>query len=286
VQVESPLADPTELLRVHPEAYVERLRASVERAALTRARVEFAPETVVSDASWEAILGSLGGVLEACDAVLAGRWRNAFVATRPPGHHCGPSRAMGFCPVNVVAVAARRLIEEAAAERVLIVDWDVHHGNGTQDVFWTDPDVYYQSLHQAPWYPGTGRATERGEGPGAGRTLNVPLPAGTDGATFRSTLRGALRTVVAEHPPDFVPVSSGFDGLATDPLGGFLLKPYDFHAAARILMEVAGPTCEGRIVALLEGGYDPEPTGLAVADVLRAFAGLDPAGSTLPPVAG
>ena len=275
-------ADENELLRVHPATHVEAVKQAVQLSAAEGRPLEFAPETMVSDATWDAILGSLGAVITACDGVLDGRFRNAFVATRPPGHHCTADTAMGFCPVNTVAVAARRLVEQGRADRVLIVDWDVHHGNGTQDIFYGDPDVFYLSLHEWPQYPGTGAADERGEGAGEGTTLNVPLPAGTDGPRFLDALETALRGVLRTFEPDFVLVSSGFDGLAADPLGGFLLEPSDFHAATAILSETVGRECDGRIVALLEGGYDPRATGLATVAVLRALAGISQADPTLP----
>jgi acetoin utilization deacetylase AcuC-like enzyme len=281
-QVAPEPASADELLRVHTEAHVDALRAAVARAEAAGRPVEFAPETVVSDASWDAVLGSLGAAITACEGVLDGRYSNAFVAARPPGHHCSADAAMGFCPTNTIAVVARRLIEKGQAERVLIVDWDVHHGNGTQDVFEADPNVFYLSIHEWPQYPGTGAASESGVGPGAGTTLNVPLPTGTDGPTFLRELRGALDRTLASFVPDFVLVSSGFDALAADPLGGFLLEPSDFHAATTILMETVGAACEGRIVALLEGGYEPRATGLATVSVLRALAGIGVADPTLP----
>lgn len=279
-QVAPSLADPAELLRVHPAEHLEQVRAAVAMAGQVGQPVEFAPETIVSAASWEAILGALGGVLEAVTRVADGRWQNAFVAARPPGHHCSARVPMGFCPVNTVAVVARHLLEEGAAERVLIVDWDVHHGNGTQDIFWSDPEVFYLSLHQSPWYPGTGGAQEIGEGAGRGTTLNVPLAAGTRGRSWLDALAGALGRVEADFAPDVVLVSSGFDALAADPLGGFELEPSDFHAATRILMGYAERACGGRVVALLEGGYAVRETAHATVEVLRALAGLDVSDST------
>ncbi len=275
-------ADESELLRVHPASHLEAVKRAVELSAAEGRPLEFAPETVVSDATWDAILGSLGAAITACDGVVNGRFRNAFVATRPPGHHCNADTAMGFCAVNTVAVVARRLVDERQADRVLIVDWDVHHGNGTQDIFRADPDVFYLSLHEWPQFPGTGAASERGGGAGEGTTLNVPLPAGTDGPAFLDALRSALDRVLETFEPDFVLVSSGFDGLAADPLGGFLLEPSDFHAATAILSERVGSVCDGRIVALLEGGYDPRATGLATVAVLRSLAGIPEADPTLP----
>ncbi|MDT8367974.1 MAG: histone deacetylase [Longimicrobiales bacterium] len=281
-QVMAEPADRSELVRVHSDAHVAALDRAVARAAAEGRPVEFGPETPVSAASLEAILGSLGAGIAAVDGVLSGRFRNAFVATRPPGHHCTAEVAMGFCPVNTIAVLARRVLDEGQAERVLIVDWDVHHGNGTQEIFWRDPDLFYLSLHEWPLFPGTGAADETGAGPGAGTTLNRPLRAGTDGATFAAELRAALRDALDRFTPDLVLVSCGFDGLATDPLGGFELEPSDYHAATRILMEAVERVCGGRIVALLEGGYDPRTTGFATVAVLRALAGVDVADPTLP----
>jgi len=275
-------ADERELLRVHPASHLDAVKKAVALSAAEGRPLQFAPETVVSDATWDAILGSLGAAIAACEGVIDGRFRNAFVATRPPGHHCNADTAMGFCPVNTVAVVARRLLEEGQAERVLIVDWDVHHGNGTQDIFYADPAVFYMSLHEWPQFPGTGAASERGEGAGKGTTLNVPLPAGTDGPAFLDALRSGLDEVLETFEPDFVLVSSGFDALAADPLGGFLLEPSDFHTATAILSETVGPACDGRIVALLEGGYDPRATGLATVAVLRSLAGIAEADPTLP----
>ena len=285
-QVAPEPAAPDELLRVHTPAHVEALKAAVARATDAGRPVEFAPETIVSDASWDAVLGSLGAAITACEGVLDGRFSNAFVASRPPGHHCSVDAAMGFCPTNTIAIVARRLIQEGQAERVLIVDWDVHHGNGTQEVFDADPDVFYLSLHEWPQYPGTGAASEVGVGAGRGATMNVPLPTGTDGPTFLRELRGALERSLDVFVPDFVLVSSGFDALAADPLGGFLLEPSDFHAATTILMETVGAACDGRIVALLEGGYEPRATGLATVAVLRALAGIEVADPTLPVAEG
>jgi len=281
-QISPEPADESELLRVHTAEHIRRIREGVLLAEAEGRSLEVGPETLVSDASWDAILGSVGATLTACRGVLEGRFRNAFVATRPPGHHAGVDTAMGFCPVNSVAIAARWLMEEGHAQRVLIVDWDVHHGNGTQDIFWEDPDVFFLSLHQSPAFPGTGAAVETGSGAGEGTTLNVPMPAGTDASSWMAAFRGALDDALERFTPDFVLVSSGFDALAEDPLGGFLLEPSDFHTVTRILMERAESVCDGRIVALLEGGYEPRRTGLATVAVLRALAGIEVADPTLP----
>ncbi len=263
-----------ELERVHPAPYLEAIRERVAEASQEGRVLEFAPETPVSEGSWDAVTGSAGAVLDAVEGVADGRFRTAFVAARPPGHHASADQAMGFCLVNHVAVGARHLQATGRAARVAIVDWDVHHGNGTQEIFYDDPSVFYLSLHQSPFYPGTGAAAERGSGPGTGATLNVPLPAGTDGPAFRAALDRALTLAAERFVPDFVLVSAGFDGLAADPLGGFLLEPADYHALTGRVLAWAEEACEGRVVAVLEGGYDPPSTAQAALATLRALAGL------------
>ncbi|MSR35497.1 MAG: histone deacetylase [Gemmatimonadetes bacterium] len=262
------------LLRVHTAAHVERVRAAVATAAAAASLVELDPDTRVSAASWEAALGSVSAALTAARGVVQGRWANAFVATRPPGHHATTDRVMGFCLFNNVAVTARWLQAERHAERVLILDWDVHHGNGTQDVFWEDPSVFFLSLHQFPHWPGTGRADERGAGAGEGTTLNVPIPARTSRAEYLSRFHDALDAGFAFRP-EFVLVSAGFDCLAGDPLGDLLLEPDDLHAMARAVVERAQDACAGRVVACLEGGYDPPRTARAAVSVVRALAGVE-----------
>jgi acetoin utilization deacetylase AcuC-like enzyme len=193
-----------------------------------------------------------------------------------------PDHAMGFCLFNTVAATARWLQDRGLADRVLVVDWDVHHGNGTQSIFWRDPSVFVVSLHQYPHWPGTGRADERGEDAGLGATLNVPLAPGTPREDYHACFDEALARAFEAFTPDFVLVSSGFDALAGDPLGGQLLEPEDFHALTRRLLARADAVCGGRLVALLEGGYDPARTGLAAVAVLRSLAGVEPADPTLP----
>ncbi len=277
-QIEARPARIDPILDVHSRDHIASVRLACERAG--GGQREVGPETFVSAASWDAILGSSGAILEAVDRVMVGTLRNAFVAARPPGHHASHARAMGFCIVNHVAVAARHLIRSGQAERVAIVDWDIHHGNGTQEIFYTDPNVFYLSLHQSPLFPGTGSERERGKGAGEGTTLNTPLPSGTGPESYLDHLRGALETAREAFQPDFILISAGYDGLAEDPLGGFLLRPRDFHGAARMVMEWAEEACQGRVVASLEGGYAPEATGRAVVATLRAMAGLDPASRT------
>jgi len=267
-----------DFLRVHTPAHVERVHAVCLRAKAGQTLLSLDEDTRVSPATWDAAIGSAGTAIAAAQAVATGDLRAAFVAARPPGHHATPDRAMGFCLFNSVAVVARWLQANGHAERVLIVDWDVHHGNGTQDIFWEDPSVYFLSLHQWPHWPGTGAASERGEGRGEGTTLNVPLPAAMPRAEYRRRFEGALAQATREFTPDFVLISSGFDAMAGDPLGGLLLEPEDMHAMTRHVLEGVASACEGKVVALLEGGYHPERLGLATAAVVRALAGLPLAG--------
>ncbi|HKJ02780.1 MAG TPA: histone deacetylase, partial [Longimicrobiales bacterium] len=231
-------------------------------------------DTMVGPESWNAAVGSVGASLAAAEAVADGRLSTAFVATRPPGHHATPHHAMGFCLFNSVALTARHLQATGRAERVLIVDWDVHHGNGTQDAFYADPSVFYLSLHQWPHYPGTGGADETGRGAGVGTTLNVPLPAGMPREHYRAHFRAALGQALERTTPDFILVSAGFDALKGDPLGGQLLEPEDFHGMTREVVEAASSVCRGRVVALLEGGYDPPRLGQAALQTVRGLAGL------------
>jgi acetoin utilization deacetylase AcuC-like enzyme len=273
--VEPPMASMEALLCVHPEPYLTGIRARSEEAEAGGAPLPFAPDTVVSGATWDAVLGSAGGAILAAERVSDGAFSSAFVATRPPGHHAYAAEAMGFCLVNHVAVAARHLQATGRAERVAIVDWDVHHGNGTQGIFESDPTVYFLSLHQAPpFYPGTGHAHEVGVGAGEGMTRNVPLPAGTDGRTFARALESALADAASVFRPDVVLISAGYDALAADPLGGMNLEPQDFHTLTKLVMAWAETSAQGRVVAVLEGGYAPGPTGAAVVATLRALAGL------------
>jgi acetoin utilization deacetylase AcuC-like enzyme len=275
LQEEAPYASEVDLLRVHAPTHVQRVREAV--AAATRDRpVALDADTIVSPASWDAALAAAGAVLRAAELVLDGRTATAFALSRPPGHHATADRAMGFCLFNNVAVAARGILQRPDVERVLIVDWDVHHGNGTQDIFYADPSVHYLSLHLSPHYPGTGTAVERGVGAGDGATHNVPLPRTTSREQYLETFRGALSKAFEAARPDFVLVSAGFDCMAGDPLGGLRLEPIDLYTMAAEVVDQAGGTAGGRVVAALEGGYVPDRVGEAVVNVIRAFAGLAP----------
>jgi acetoin utilization deacetylase AcuC-like enzyme len=273
-QLEARGATDEELARVHSEAYLTRLKEAVDRAMEEERVIPIDSDTLVSGASWDAAAGSAGAALAAVEGIAAGLVRNAFVACRPPGHHATTTRPMGFCLLNHVAVAARHVQTSGLGSRVLIVDWDVHHGNGTQDAFYSDPDVFYLSLHQSPHFPGTGSEHETGAGSAEGTTLNVPLRPGTSREAYRSRFYGALEDVRARFEPDFILVSSGFDLLAGDPLGGLNEEPEDLYEFTSHLMEWAEEVCGGRLVVLLEGGYVPERIGEGSVAILRALAGL------------
>jgi acetoin utilization deacetylase AcuC-like enzyme len=206
-------------------------------------------------------LEAAGGVLNAVDMVAGGKVKNAFCAVRPPGHHATAVRGMGFCVFNNVAVAARYAQKKHGLARVLIADWDVHHGNGTQDIFYNDGSVFFFSTHQSPWYPGTGAAGETGEGSGKGATMNCPFPAGSGRAEVLGVFRERLMPAMDSFRPELVVISAGFDSRAGDPLGQFRLTDEDFADLTRMLMDVADKHAGGRVVSVLEGGYSL--TGLA-----------------------
>ena len=248
------------LARVHRPEYVEAIRQACDQAP-----VGLDPDTAVSRGSWDAALLAAGGALAACDAVLSGRASAAFVATRPPGHHAESGRAMGFCLFNNVAVAARYLRDEHDLDRVAIVDWDVHHGNGTQHVFEEDDSVFYFSVHQFPFYPGTGAAAEQGRGRGRGFTLNVPLPAGSGDARYLEVFEKDLVPALERFRPEAILISCGFDAHRADPLAGMDLTEDGYAALTAIVRREAEHLCGGRIVSLLEGGYELRALGRSAA---------------------
>ena len=274
-QIEAEPAGEEDVLRVHTQAQLERLRQASETAIARRQIVGLDHETLVSPASWEAAHAAAGCVLTASKNVLQAHNKTAFALARPPGHHATADLSMGFCLLNNVAIAARWL-RFRGLDRILIIDWDVHHGNGTQDIFYADPSVYYLSLHQHPMYPGTGFPDERGAGAAQNTNRNVQLPAGTTGPAFRAAFERALAEVLAEFEPQFVLVSAGFDCLRGDPLGGFSVEPEDLHAITAHLMAQVEGCAGGRIVHALEGGYNPDRMGRGVLAVLHALAGLEP----------
>jgi acetoin utilization deacetylase AcuC-like enzyme len=261
------LATPDEIARIHDPRLVELVAATAGRA-----RVVFDADTSTSPKSFEAACLAAGGLVELCDAVRAGEVDNGFAFVRPPGHHAEHARAMGFCLFNNVAVATAAL-RAAGTPRVCIVDWDLHHGNGTQHLFEDDPSVLYVSTHQYPFYPGTGAATEVGRGPGAGRTLNLPFPAGFGDAEFARAFDEIVVPVVRQFAPEFLLVSAGFDCDGRDPLGGLDVTPAGIAMMARACHRLAEETARGRIVAVLEGGYDLAAISDGVAAVLDVLRG-------------
>jgi acetoin utilization deacetylase AcuC-like enzyme len=273
LQHEGTHATRAQIARVHTSAHIATIEAIAAEAARSGSGIRVDPDTVVSGASWDAALAAAGCTLDAVGLVLRGEAQSAFALSRPPGHHALPDRAMGFCLFNSVAVAARALQQEHGVQRVLIVDWDVHHGNGTQDIFYGDPDVYYLSIHQSPHYPGTGAVGERGAGAGQGTTLNVPLAGGTTASEWRRSFSAALDDVFRDFRPDFVLVSAGFDCMRGDPLGGFQLEPDDLHALTLELCGRVRASGAGGPVLTLEGGYAPARTAAGVLAVFRALAG-------------
>jgi acetoin utilization deacetylase AcuC-like enzyme len=250
----------------HDPAYV----AEVGRSA-SMPRYDFDPDTHTSPDSYQTALLAAGGVLTAVEAVMDGAADNAFAIVRPPGHHALAARAMGFCLFNNVAIAARYLIRRRGLKRVLVIDWDVHHGNGIQDIFYDSPEVLYFSTHQYPFYPGTGALDEIGYGPGAGYTVNAPMPATFGDNEYLRVFDELLAPVVRQFRPEFILVSSGFDAHFRDPLGGMRVTEGGFAALARRAKRMAAECCGGRIAVALEGGYDLQAlvdSGRSVIDEL------------------
>jgi len=242
-----------EIALCHAPSYLLQTRHEIE-AGLTQLGTG---DTAVCLRSYEVALYAVGSVLRAVDAVMTGEARNAFCVVRPPGHHAMRERGMGFCVFNNVAVAARYAQRKHGAERVLIVDWDVHHGNGTQDIFYEDPSVFYVSTHQAPLYPFTGWPEETGKGKGTGYTLNRTFPAGAGRDDLFPVYETELAKAMEDFRPDLVLISAGFDGHAYDPIGHFSLLEQDFHDLTLLVMELARTHCGNRVVSVLEGGYNP-----------------------------
>ena len=263
---DAPEATRAQLERAHPARYVTRILEAVPDDGYARLDAD----TTLSPGSGEAILKGAGGACAAVDAVLAGEARRAFVGMRPPGHHAERERAMGFCLFNNVAIAALQAREAHGVGKVAIVDFDVHHGNGTQDIFWDDPETLFCSTHQMPLYPGTGAKSETGT---RNSIVNRPCPPGTDGPMWRRLVEAEILPRLEAFAPKLVLVSAGFDAHATDPLANMALLEEDFGWIAERLVGVAERHAEGRVVAVLEGGYNPP----ALASSVRAFlAGLSP----------
>ena len=256
-----------EILRCHAADYLRIVNEDVTEG-LHRLSTG---DTPLSARSLEVARLAAGGLLTAVDEVLTGRLRNAFAVVRPPGHHATPKKGMGFCLFNNVAIAARHAQSKHGVSRVLIADWDVHHGNGTQDIFYEDGTVLFFDTHQHPLYPGTGAATETGKGAGAGLTINCPFPAGSGRKEIVGAFREKLLPAAQAFRPDLVLVSAGFDSRIDDPLGSFKLTDEDFAELTGIVKEIAAKHCGGRLVSTLEGGYNLAGLASAAASHVRAL---------------
>ena len=267
-RVEVRVATEDEIALVHGREYI----AKVQREIAAGAHELSTGDTNVGRRSFEVAVRAVGGVLNAVDAVVAGKAANAFCAVRPPGHHAGPNRGMGFCIFNNIAIAARYAQRKHGLAKVMIADWDVHHGNGTQDTFYGDGSVFFMSTHQSPWYPGTGAAKEIGEGKGKGCILNFPFAAGSGRAEILGVFRENLRRAADAFKPDLVMISAGFDSRDGDPLGRFTLSDTDFTDLTKIMIEIAGTHANGRLVSVLEGGYSLSGLEAAVSAHVKALA--------------
>ena len=248
----------------HPAAFVEQ----IQHASPAQGFAQLDADTTMSPGTFEAVLRAIGGAAMATDEVMTGKVDNAFCAMRPPGHHAETARAMGFCFFNTVAIIARHAQKRHGAERVAIVDFDVHHGNGSQEIFWSDPTVMYASTHEMPLYPGTGAPSERGA---HNTVVNAPLRAGDGGERFREAFEAVILPRVSAFAPDFLVISAGFDAHMRDPLAHLNLLEPDFAWATQQLMEIADKTAKGRIVSVLEGGYDLQGLSRSVAAHVTAL---------------
>jgi acetoin utilization deacetylase AcuC-like enzyme len=261
-------ADLDEIIWTHTLSLINRIKDTSGKD-----RVSLDPDTSTSALSYDTALLAVGGLLEACRAVMEGKIQNGFALIRPPGHHAEASQAMGFCLFNNVAVAADYLLKNFGLERILIIDWDLHHGNGTQHSFYSRNDVLYFSTHQFPFYPGTGHWGETGEGEGEGYTVNVPLYGGNGDSEFLYIFNNILSPIAAEFKPDFILVSAGFDISAADPLGGMNVSASGFGALALKLMDLAKNHSQDRMLFTLEGGYDLQGLKDGVKQVLLQLSG-------------
>jgi acetoin utilization deacetylase AcuC-like enzyme len=271
-------AEREEILLVHSDRHFEEIEATAKQP-----RVFLDSDTVTSPASAEVARLAVGSVLATVDAVMDRQVANGFAFVRPPGHHAKPDKAMGFCLYNNVAVAAVYASRRHGLKRVLIVDFDLHHGNGTQKAFYTSPEVLYVSTHQWPHYPGTGTLEETGKDAGEGFTLNLPLPAGTGDYEYRELFRQVIVPVGSEYRPELVLVSAGFDAYVEDPLGSMALTHLGYAAMAGQILELAEKHCAGRAVFVLEGGYHLPGLQKSALAVLEVMTGVSEGGEEIEP---
>ena len=262
-------ANEEEILLVHSTDYIKKVRAEIAAGRQTLST----GDTELSRDSLTAALAAAGTVVSAVDAVMTGRTPTAFCAVRPPGHHASANRGMGFCIFNNIAIGARYAAKRHRVNRILIADWDVHHGNGTQEVFWSDGSVLFFDVHQHPWYPGTGSAAEQGEGKARGLIVNNPFPAGSGRSEILKAFRERLVPAAASFKPELVLISAGFDSRAGDPLGQFTLTDQDFAELTDLLLVIAREHAGGRLISVLEGGYAIDGLARAVSAHLGRLAG-------------
>src|ERR1700676_805754 len=275
-----------ELALVHDRDYIQEIKDAAEVAAMQAKQGDrdsyfFATDTYISAQSYAAAIKAAGAPLTAIDAIMKGEIDNAYCLVRPPGHHAVAEAAMGFCLFNNVAVAARHALDHYGLERVMIIDFDVHHGNGTQEMFYDDPRVLYFSTHQAPFYPGTGQSDERGEGEGEGTTINVPLPAMSGYEIFEPVFRQVMAPAADRFDPQLILVSAGFDAHWDDPLGQLNLSTAGFAQLMKIIIEEARFLCNGRLVLVQEGGYSLDAMAACVATCINLLLGDDAAVDSL-----
>lgn len=269
VEIPPFLAEVEQIARVHSLSYIQMVEALCRQGG-----GYLEADTVVSPASFEVARLAVGGVLAAAEAVWRGEVENALALIRPPGHHACFNHGMGFCIFNNVAVAVRHLQNKYQLKRIFIIDWDVHHGNGTQEIFYSDPQVFYFSFHQYPHYPGTGRISEIGSGEGTGYTCNFPLPAGSGTAQYLSLTKKELLPRIEKFLPEIIFISAGFDSHAADPLGGMRLSVAGYEALTDVIKGVAEKVCQGKIISVLEGGYHLKFLPYCILGHLRSLAGV------------
>lgn len=264
--IEPKPATEDDILLIHSKRHFDAMKNAWDEGyrALT-------PDTPISEESFRIAMLAAGGVLTGIDRIMAGEIKNGMALVRPPGHHATPDQAMGFCLFSNVAIGARHLQKKYGIEKVLIVDWDLHHGNGTQEAFYDDPSVLYFSTHQYPHYPGTGSFHETGEGKGKGFTINVPMRAGTPADEFLKKFRDALYERAVEFSPDFILISAGFDAHRNDPLGELLLTEDSYAEMTRLVLDIVGKCCKGRVLSALEGGYNLNALAISVEAHLKVM---------------
>jgi acetoin utilization deacetylase AcuC-like enzyme len=267
-RIEPVEATEEEIKYIHDSDYFEQIKETEGRS------IPLDPDTFACPFSYRTAMLASGGVLSCVDAVLTGHVINAFAFVRPPGHHAEKDRAMGFCFFNNIAIAARHAQKKYGIKKVIIIDADLHHGNGTQNSFYSDSSVFYFSTHQYPCYPGSGHFSEIGEGEGTGFTLNVPLPARTGDREYEAVLEHVFLPVAVQYKPDLVLVSAGFDTYYNDPIGGMRVTEQGFGRMTEIIMEIAEKTCAGKLVYVLEGGYNLEGQANGCKEVLCRLSGL------------